>query len=84
MPAVEGQTEAVPDIAPGVAGVLFTVTAAMKSCPLTTFAHPTEVMVIVVEPVFANALVVKVPVSVPPLKTIDADWAVAVFAPLKL
>ena len=49
------------------------------------FAQPTEVMVMVVEPLVANAAVENVPIpGLPEVKLIDADCAVATFAPLRL
>ncbi len=58
-------------MAPGVAGAPFTVTAAVKSCPVTTLAHPTEVIVMVVAPLFTKGMVANVPVT--PLNVIEAD-----------
>jgi hypothetical protein len=45
-------------------------------------AQSTEVIVIVVLPMFGNTIVVNVPVV--PLKVIEPDWPVAMFAPVRL
>ena len=79
-PAVAGHCDGVPEIAPGVAGALFTVMEAVLFVSVS--AQPTDVIVMVVAPLLARAMVEKVPLT--PLNVIEADCPVAVFAPLKL